>query len=75
MSNRRFVLCPGKVRSEADGGTHHISARRLAELYGVPMGECAVLLESEPDYLPVRLIRLRPRTDGDYRGYLAKVTE
>ncbi len=44
----RYLLCPGPVQSRADGDLHHITARQLAFLYGVPMAECVTLPEPVP---------------------------
>jgi len=72
----RYLLCPGTVRSCADGDWHHVSASQLAMLYGVPLGECLVLPASSGTPLSVLtrsellsradLIRLTPRHDGNY---------
>lgn len=44
----RYLLCPGPVQSRTDGDLHHITARQLAFLYGVPMAECVTLPEPAP---------------------------
>lgn len=74
----RYLLCPGPVRSKADGQVHHVPAMRLAALYGVPLSACAILPGSRPgdrllrDAMLARvargeLVALHPRYDGDYR--------
>jgi hypothetical protein len=72
----KYVLCPGKVISINDGDRHYIGAMQLAKLYGVPVEECAIY-EPAPWWTASLyqsayrehegLIRLRPRSDGDYR--------
>ena len=74
----RYLLCPGPVQSRNDGDLHHITARQLAFLYGVPMAECVVMPPQRPDRHRERmalldrvrsgdLVGLVPRADGDYR--------
>lgn len=81
MTDSRYLLIPGHVRSKADGDRHYISAIELAHLYRVPMSDCVVLPEPEPGALgggrrrtellaradAGELIALRPRFDGSYR--------
>ncbi|MNX81497.1 hypothetical protein D3C86_1131860 [compost metagenome] len=76
----RYLLCPGPVTSKTDGDRHHITARQLAHLYGVPMKECVVLPDAELGALGGgrrrtelqaradrgELITLYPRYNGDY---------
>lgn len=72
---RRYLLCPGVVRSRTDGQMHHIGVAQLANLYGVSMAECLVL-PSDNEWasrmkhrnLMARtdLIHLHPRDDGNY---------
>jgi len=64
----RFVLFSGWVISD-DGDEHHISARRLVDLYRLNPREC-VLIESDKDLRGrdlTGLIELRPRFDGNYK--------
>lgn len=74
----RYLLCPGLVRSRADGDRHHVGASRLAMLYRVPMADCLVLPPQRPENHRARmdlldrvrlgeLIALQPRADGQYR--------
>ena len=75
---RRYLLCPGLVRSSTDGDRHYISAAQLARLYGVSMDDCHVLPNDNEwasrmkrRFLLDRvdggeLVPLRPRHDGDY---------
>lgn len=44
----RIVLCPGLVISKSDDDRHWISARELANCYGVPMQHCVVWDVSNP---------------------------
>jgi hypothetical protein len=76
MSDRiKYCLHPGQVRSINDGQIHRVSARQLADLYGVPMSACTVFrLPKEwtnSDYTDEEsrtsgLIHLHPRDDGKY---------
>jgi len=55
---------------------HYISAKRLQELYNLPINEC-ILANNEHDLNGINydnLIILRPRYSGDYKEYLEKVT-
>lgn len=65
----RYLLCPGPVRSRADGQVYHIGAAQLANLYGVSMAECVVLTYGGT-LLNTRdrreLVALTPRANGDY---------
>lgn len=74
----RYVICPGTVRSRADGDIHYIDAHALAFLYGLPWHECLVMPVGQGP-LEIRrraqlqdriysgeLIALRPRYDGNY---------
>lgn len=71
MSEPFYLLRPGWVRSVNDGQFHWIGARRLADLYGVPMRDCAVIDPMRRQVFPPYAVVLRPREDGDYRlpGY------
>lgn len=76
---RRYLLCPGFVRSRTDGQQHFIHARQIAFLYGVRWDECVVLPSGWDDPAEERhrenllararrgeLIALHPRYDGNY---------
>lgn len=67
----RYVLHPGRVTSKNDGQRHYITALSLADLYGVNLRDCTVVLSGEEDRPGYREqpgdIHLRPRIDGDYR--------
>ena len=74
----RYLLCPGLVRSKADGQSHHVPAMQLAGLYGVPLSACVILPGARPGDRLLRsallarvacgeLVALYPRYDGDYR--------
>ena len=43
--SRKYVLCPGYVRSQFDGQEHYVSERELADLYGVKLQDC--MLETD----------------------------
>lgn len=75
----QYLLCPGLVRSQVDGGMHQVNAAQLARLYGVRIDQCVVLPEPGRERFHcerLRLLRrcevggdmvlLTLRTDGDY---------
>ena len=64
MSGKKYVLHPGEVISRNDAQIHHISAIRLADLYGVDPRECIV---AGPGIRMDDAIHLYPRSDGNYR--------
>jgi hypothetical protein len=79
MTNRsdriKYCLHPGDVKSITDGQTHRVSARQLADLYGVPMSACTVFRlpkewdDSDYEWESSRtagMIHLHPRDDGKY---------
>jgi len=66
---KKYVLHPGYVISKTDGDEHWISASRLADLYGVGIGECFIDDPNRPQQLrglPPDVVHLHPRYDGDY---------
>lgn len=77
----RYLLCPGPVRSRADGDLHYVGAAQLAALYRVHLADCVTLPAAEPGAqgggrarlgLIARadrgeFVALWPRHDGDYR--------
>lgn len=74
----RYLLCPGLVRSRADGDRHHVGAMDLARLYGVRVADCLVLPPQRPENHRARmdlldrvrlgeLVALQPRADGQYQ--------
>lgn len=70
----RYAIYPGPVTSRADGQRHHVSADRLARLYGVDLRECLVVTTLDLSHPAMRahcaaaekLVALRPRYSGDY---------
>lgn len=65
-----YVLHPGPVRSRHDGDVHHIPARELARLYGVPPTSCAVHRDPLPGchakVWPPGTVHLYPSSSGNY---------
>lgn len=54
---------------------HYISAKKLQELYNLPLNEC-ILANKEEDLNGIdfdNLIILQPRYEGDYKEYLEKL--
>lgn len=71
----KYLLLGGFVYSYNDSDEHYISAKRLQELYNLPINEC-ILANNEQDLNGVdfnNLIILQPRYYGDYKEYLQKV--
>jgi hypothetical protein len=72
---RKYVLCPGYVRSKHDGDLHFVGADKLTHLYGISRGECYVLRESDGLLRDREIERFRriegliwlyPMYNGDY---------
>jgi hypothetical protein len=70
---KKYVVRPGPVISQADGQKHFIPAAALMKLYGVRPIECVV---ERDDFMPQpgrtligleHLVVLAPRSDGKYR--------
>lgn len=67
----RIVLHPGPVYA-IDGDRHHITASRLASLYGVPLGECIVVRTATDlhgynfDDPEMNFVHLGPDSSGRY---------
>lgn len=75
MTKKKYVLCPGFVKSNTDGQTHYIDALVLASLYGVHPRECDVYEPAswwtprywqEIEKRQAGMFRLTPRVDGNY---------
>ena len=66
--SRKYVLCPGYVRSQFDGQEHYIGANDLASLYGVKLEDC--MYKGQETRTDDTVIYLRPRTKGDYLEWL-----
>ena len=67
MSGKKYIAYGEWVKSENDGDWHYISAKRVAELYGVPLNETILVGANNIGILPTEdLIVLTPRFDGDY---------
>jgi hypothetical protein len=77
MSHRKYMVHPGFMTSKNDGQEHHISARRLMQLYKVHPNECVVChgCQRNPRMMACgtafgdrmgKYIHLTPRYNGDY---------
>ena len=66
--SRKYVLCPGYVRSQFDKDEHYINEKQLAHLYGVKLEDC--MLDTGKTRTDNSVIYLRPRYDGDYLEWL-----
>lgn len=64
----KYVVIPGQVMSQSDGQIHYIDAPALMRLYKVNPKECVVKHGDQRDLGKdfSNLIRLRPRSNGDY---------
>ena len=72
----KYLVFGGHVISQSDDDIHYISARKLVELYRVPINECVLIDESNPRSakksllltlgLKKNFIVLRPKFDGNY---------
>lgn len=71
LEGKKYLVCPGRVKSINDCDTHYISAHSLMRLYGVNPAECVIY---RPDRHPPsmyerlrsQMIVLAPRFDGIY---------
>lgn len=74
---KRFLLCPGYVRSVSDGQEHYIHGAKLADLYGLNPEECVIRSDSPHfpgDDMAIRsLIPLHPLRDGKYKEHLKQI--
>lgn len=71
MSEIKYVLHPGYIRSKSDGDLHFIGVSQLLRLYDVKRSECIVwdvnfperngFSLNSPDYK-----HLYPKSNGDY---------
>lgn len=70
---KRYLCIGGTVSSRYDGERHYVSPRRLAQLCGVHPAECVMAHNSRDPILwgadRTRYVVLRPRYDGNYRGW------
>ena len=74
----RFLITPGHVRSSRDGQRHYIDAYELMQLYGLDSAQCIVFDPRQhrlTDPVIKTMVWLGPRVGGDYRSYLAYVTD
>lgn len=65
---KKYIICPGEVRSKSDNDIHYISSSQLMRLYGVESHEC-IIVDSPMSAVGLNwqdYIVLRPRTDGNY---------
>jgi hypothetical protein len=69
---KKYLICPGQIKSKYDGNIHYIGEVQLISLYGVDPSDCLILgkekrgIGHETD----KLIKLYPRYSGDYREWL-----
>jgi len=65
---KKYLICPGVVRSISDNDMHYVSAPKLMRLYGVNREDCIIV--DNPDTARgiewSKYIVLRPNTAGDY---------
>ena len=74
---KKYLVVPGEIASQTDGDIHHISARRLMELYKVHPDDCYVLRPDAPPHtqgLPKGLIVLKPLYEGNYEELAKQIT-
>ena len=65
----KYICQSGYVKSQYDGGIHHIEARIVAKLYGVPKNECIFINDNDKceGLCRSKYINLFPRSDGNYK--------
>lgn len=63
MSETKFVVCPGKVKSVNDGDWHYVGVAALVRLYELRPDEYVVAGRARGHQ---GLVPLYPRRDGNY---------
>lgn len=67
MSEKKYLICPGNVRSINDNQVHYITAGQLMNLYKVKPEECVIYNEKTGYGLQFKGLRsLGPKYNGDY---------
>ncbi|WP_151867650.1 hypothetical protein [Acinetobacter soli] len=71
MNTKKYIVRGGLVTSRNDHQRHHVSAREVASLYGVPHNECIFPSDAQLDSevqqgYSNHLQTLKPRNDGKY---------
>lgn len=66
-----YICYGGYVRSQSDGQTHYVTAKRVAQLYKLPYQKCLMIDERTTVRFARRgglsaALKLYPRNDGDY---------
>lgn len=62
---KKYLVCPGHIKSKTDGQLHYVSSKALIALYGVNPDECVIDCNLNPKK-SLDLIELRPRYNGNY---------
>lgn len=63
----KYLLCPGPVRSNKDNDVHFVTSNQLIELYNVKSSECITNTPEHTKGIKHDLIKLYPRSSGNYR--------
>ena len=67
MNNFKYLVKRGIIRSKNDGEIHFVSAQQVIRLYDVNPKDCYIVTDiNSSNGLPLGLITLEPRSDGNY---------
>lgn len=68
---KKYMAIGGSIISKNDGESHHVSAKKLCQLYKVDPAECILIDVHDKDKLlgvdTTKLIELRPDRHGIYK--------
>ena len=62
---KKYLICPGYVKSKNDNQIHYIGSEKLISLYKVNKKDC-VIKDNDFYIYPSNLIKLCPNYYGDY---------
>jgi len=71
LHKKKYLVCPGWIRSVTDGDWHYVGVENLIKLYGVKKEECVIPITGDSETIRKmaknsNLTRLVPRPRGDY---------
>ena len=63
---KKYLICPGEIKSKLDGDYHWVTGTQLIKLYGLRRCECVIEKKQLKGLYRKDLIQLGPRYDGNY---------
>jgi len=64
---KKYIMCPGSIKSNTDGELHYISSEELMVLYGVDPAECLVRgILNFSGVKTMDMVYLYPKPNGVY---------